>query len=248
MTKRIPVHSAKTLGVVAFVAQVFLFQACGSNSPSNTTGSAGATGSGGSGTGTAGTTGAGGSTTAGTAGTTGTGGSTTTGTAGTTGTGGTTTSAAGNACGMGFGLPACASTVAKGGTCAATDTQCCYKTCGPEKSGVKSEICQTSGVYAEMSACAFDPTKDYSCYKLPTAADPMCPAGMTPQASMDCGTVPMCHACNSTQGMPGGGYLDSSGSAKTGYCVCQAANASGMRVWSCATDNGSWPCPGNSGC
>jgi hypothetical protein len=247
MTKRIPVHSVKTLGAVAFVAQVFLFQACGSNSPSNTTGSAGATGSGGSGTGVAGTTGSGGSTGTGTAGTTGTGGSIG-GTAGTTGAGGTSTGTVGNACGMGFGLPACASTVAKGGTCAPTDTQCCYKTCGPEKSGVKSELCQTSGVYAEMSACAFDPTKDYSCYKLPAAADPECPAGVTPQASMDCGTVPMCHACNSTGGLPGGGYLDSSGSAKTGYCVCQAANASGVRVWSCATDNGSWPCPGNSGC
>jgi hypothetical protein len=248
MMKRIPVLSAKTLGAAAFVAQVFLFQACGSNSPSNTTGSAGATGSAGSGngTGTAGTTGTGGSSAAGT---TGTGGSIggTTGGAGTTGAGGST-SALGNACGMGFGLPTCASTVSKGGVCAATDVQCCYKTCGPETKGVKSELCQTSGTYSEMSGCAFDATKDYSCYKIPAAADPECPAGMTPQATKDCGTVAMCHACNSTQGMPGGGYLDSGGSAKTGFCVCQAPNAQGARVWSCATDNGSWPCPGNSGC
>jgi hypothetical protein len=246
MMKRIPVLSVKSLGAVAFVAQVFLFQACGSNSPSNTTGSAGATGSGGNNSsGVAGTVGSGGSSVAGTMGTGGSVGGTTGG-GGTTGAGGSGT--VGNACGMGFGLPACASTVSKGGTCAATDTQCCYKTCGPEKSGVKSEICQTSGTYSEMSACAFDPTKDYSCYKLPAAADPECPAGMTPQASMDCGTVTMCHACNSTQGMPGGGYLDSSGAAKTGFCVCQAPNSSGARLWSCATDNGSWPCPGNSGC
>lgn len=157
---------------------------------------------------------------------------------------------------MGFGLPACASTVTKGGACAATDAQCCYKTCGPEKKGVKSEICQTSAVYAEMSACAFDPTQDFSCYKLPAAGtvNAACPAGVMPQASMDCGggdggvAVPMCTSCNSLQGMSGGIYLDSSGAQKTGYCVCQAPNASGVRVWSCATDNGSWPCPGNTGC
>src|SRR5215471_7707584 len=59
--------------------------------------------------------------------------------------------------GSGFGQPVCPSTVSKGGACAATDVQFCYKTCGPEKSGVKSETCQTSGTYAEMSGCSFDP-------------------------------------------------------------------------------------------
>ncbi|HEY7371033.1 MAG TPA: hypothetical protein VIF57_02570 [Polyangia bacterium] len=227
-------QSVKTLGAVAFVAQIFIFQACGSNSPSNMMpGTGNTTGqgqAGTSGTGTAGTTGAGG--TAGTS----EGGSIGTGTAGTTGAGGTE-----------FGQPTCPSTVAKGGACAATDIQFCYKTCGPEKAGVKSETCQTSGTYSEMSGCTFDQAKDFSCYKLPAAADPTCPAGMTPKASDPC-TADMCHACNSMQGVAGGQYLDSSGAAKSGFCVCQAANASGARVWSCATDNGSWPCPGNPGC
>jgi hypothetical protein len=231
MNKRIRVQSVKTLGLGAFVALAFVAQACGSNSPSTTPGTGGSSTPGTAGsTGTAGTTGVGG--------TTGTGG-TGTGTAGATGTAGTSGA---------FGDPPCPSSVAKGGACAATDIQFCYKTCGPEKSGVKSETCQTSGTYAEMSGCAFDQAKSYACYKIPTTANTDCPAGVTPQSGMDCGTVPMCESCNSMQGLAGGGYLDSSGSAKTGFCVCQAPNSSGARVWSCATDNGSWPCPGNPGC
>ena len=33
----------------------------------------------------------------------------------------------------------------KGVTCTATDTALCYKTCGPEKTGVKSETCPAGG-------------------------------------------------------------------------------------------------------
>ena len=232
MTKRIRVHSATILGVAAFVAQAFIFQACGSNSPSNTPGTGGS-GQGQAGNGQAGTTGVGG--------TTGQGGSIggTTGGGGTTGTGGTAV----------FGDPACPSTVSKGGACAATDIQFCYKTCGPEKSGVKSETCQTSGTYAEMSGCSFDPTKTFECYKIPATANTACPAGVTPQGSMDCSTynVDPCVVCNSTQGTQGGAYLDSTGAMKVGYCVCQAPNSSGARVWSCASDT-AWPCPSQSGC
>jgi len=226
-------QTVKTLGAVAFVAQIFIFQACGSNSPSNNMpGTGNTTGQGQAGTtgqGTAGTTGGGG--TAGTS----EGGSIGTGTGGTTGTGGSA-----------FGDPACPSTVSKGGACAPTDIQFCYKTCGPEKSGIKSETCQTSGTYSEMSGCMFNPAADYSCYKLPATADPMC-TGITPKASDPC-TIDMCHACNSLGGVAGGHYMDSGGADKTGFCVCQAPNSSGARVWSCGSDNGSWPCPGNTGC
>lgn len=228
--KRIRVQSVTTLGAVALVAPMLIFQACGgNNTPSNTPGSAG-------------------SSTPGSAGTTGTGG--TTGVGGTTGTAGTGGSTSmGGTGGGAFGDPACPSTVAKGGTCAATDIQFCYKTCGPEKSGVKSETCQTTGQYAEMSGCSFDTTKDFTCYKIPAAANPVCPTGVTPQGGMDCSTynVDPCVTCNSTQGTDGGGYLDSTGATKVGFCVCQAANASGARVWSCAS-NTAWPCPGNTGC
>jgi len=158
------------------------------------------------------------------------------------------TGAGGSAVGgdSGFGQPACPSSVTKGGACAPTDVQFCYKTCGPEKSGVKSETCQTSGTYSEMSGCAFDTAKDYSCYKIPTAVNAACPAGVTPKGSDPC-DVAMCTVCNSTQGTVGGGYLDSTGAAKVGFCVCQAPNSSGARVWSCASDT-AWPCPGQSGC
>src|SRR4030095_12571608 len=84
-----------------------------------------------------------------------------------------------------FGQPACLSTVVKGGACTPAYQQFCYKTCGPEKTGVKTETCTTSGIYAEMSGCSFDPAKDYSCYKIPTAANTQCPAG-TPMGSASC--------------------------------------------------------------
>src|SRR6185295_18316346 len=111
--------------------------------------------------------------------------------------------------------------------CAPTDIQFCYKTCGPESKGVKSETCQTSGTYAEMSGCSFDPAGDYTCYKLPTAAT-ACPADTTPQAGQAC-DLPTCTLCNSLQGLATGGYLDTSGSAKVGYCVCREANSAGTR-------------------
>ena len=220
MTKRIAVQS-----VLGAAALAFVLQGCGSNTPSNT-GTAGT----GSPQGTAGTTGQ-----AGTSGEAGT-----TGGAGTTGSGGS-----------GLYSPSCtglttaaAAEPTKGGACVAADPQLCYKTCGPEKAGVKSETC-TGGVYAEMSGCSFDPAVDFACYKIPAAANTVCPAG-TPQASTDC-TVDHCVVCNSTGGLPGGGYSDSGGAAKVGYCVCQVANSAGKRTWSCASDT-AWPCPAGLGC
>src|SRR3954470_12926830 len=43
--------------------------------------------------------------------------------------------------GSAFGEPACVSTVVRAGACAPADQQFCYKTCGPERTGVKSESC-----------------------------------------------------------------------------------------------------------
>ena len=168
----------------------------------------------------------------------------TTGSAGTSGTGGGGGDA--GAAGGGFVTePACPSTVTKGGVCTPTDVPLCYKTCGPEKTGVKSETCSTAGVYTEMSGCAFDPANDYSCYSIPAVANPICPAGSL-QAATAC-EVPPCSLCNSNQGLPGGQYLDSAGAPKIGYCVCQAPNSAGVRTWSCASDT-QWPCPAGAGC
>jgi len=164
------------------------------------------------------------------------------GSVGPTGGGG---SAAGGASGD-FGQPSCLGTVTKGGACSPADQQLCYKTCGPQATGVKAETCTTAGTYAEMSGCAFDPGRDYSCYKLPVAANAACPAGVTPQGSQPCDAA-ACTACNSLQGLIGGQYLDSTGVAHPGYCVCQPPNSSGIRTWSCASDT-SWPCPLGGGC
>ncbi len=219
MTKRIQPY-VQSLGALALVAQVLIFQACSSSNSPSTIG-----GSGGSSSGTGGST------------ATGTGGSTAAGTGGSTAAGGSTGA---------FGEPACLSVVVKGGACTAADQQSCYKTCGPEKTGVKLETCQTSGTYAEMSGCTFDPTKNYACYKIPTAANTACPAGVTPQGSAAC-DVPHCTLCNSLQGMTGGNYLDSAGAPKVGWCTCQEPNTAGVRSWTCASDT-AWPCPLGSGC
>jgi hypothetical protein len=224
MIKRIRPHvqSVRLLGAVALTAQVFFFAGCGGGNDPAVTGAAGTTGG-------AGTTGVAGS---GAAGTTGAAGA-----AGTTGGAGTTGA---------FGEPACLSTVVKGGACTPTDQQFCYKSCGPEKTGVKSETCQTSGTYAEMSGCTFDRARDFSCYKIPTVAQTACPAGVTPKGSDPC-DVPHCTLCNSTQGLIGGSYLDSSGAPKVGWCTCQEPNSAGTRAWTCASDT-AWPCPLGAGC
>jgi hypothetical protein len=126
----------------------------------------------------------------------------------------------------------------KGGACTATDSQLCYKTCGPQSVGFKSETC-TNGAYVEQTGCSF-PDGDYACYKIPAALDASCPK-MAPQSTMAC-DVAMCTPCNVD-----GNYLDSSGASKQGYCVCPEAGDMGMRKWSCASST-SWPCPLGKGC
>ena len=165
----------------------------------------------------------------------------TTGSAGAAGTGG-----ASGTGGTAFGEPVCASTVAKGAACGPADQQFCYKTCGPERTGVKAVTCTTTGTYAEMSGCAFDPNRDYSCYAIPSAANEACPVGLTFQASQPC-DVPHCTLCNSLAGVVGGVYLDSTGAPKVGWCTCQLPNAAGVRTWTCASDT-AWPCPVGAGC
>jgi len=109
---------------------------------------------------------------------------------GTTGSGGVT--------GMGgtaFGEPACPPVV-RGNTCTPDDPQLCYKTCGPERTGVKALTCQVNGTYSEMAGCTFDPTKDYSCYAIPSVANAVCLPGAMPQGSAAC-DVDHCVLCNS---------------------------------------------------
>jgi len=202
----------------------------GTPSTGGTTGAAGAKWTGGT-TGTGGTPSTGGTT--GTGGTPSTGGAT--GTGGTPSTGGTT----GTAGSSGFGQPLCGSNgagtaIAKAVACTATDPQLCYKTCGPGSIGVKSETC-TTGAYMEMSGCSFDPSTNYSCYKVPTPLDASCPTTI-PQAGQAC-TVNTCVVCN-----VGGMYLDTTSAMKPGYCVCQSSGK-----WTCAATT-AWPCPGGTGC
>jgi hypothetical protein len=129
---------------------------------------------------------------------------------------------------------------AKGGACTAGDPQLCYKGCGPQNSGFKSETC-TAGLYAEQSGCTFPADSDYGCFKIPTTQDATCPT-TTITASMPC-TTNMCTVCSDATGH----YYDSGNNLKVGYCVCPAPGASGTSKWSCAS-NTAWPCPTGKGC
>ncbi len=224
MTRRI----APFCGTIALLAQVFVFQGCGGSN-------GGTTGSGGSAT-----TGTGGAATTGTGGASATGGATGTGGASTTGTGGTTGSGGSGA------IAACGNTTAgtaigKSVPCTAADTQVCTKTCGPEKTGTKTETC--SGTSYTEGDCTFDQTKNYMCYAIPAVQPADCPT--TPaQASQPC-SIADCIVCGGplTAGGAPIGYLDSKGNAGMGYCVCQSNGE-----WSCATASSAWPCPSSNGC
>ncbi len=175
-----------------------------------------------------------------------------------TGGGGTTGTSRGGAGGGsggisggngGFGTPSCTLTAQgleprNGQPCETGDPQLCYRTCGPETIGVKSETC-ISGTYSEMTGCLFDPARDYSCYRIPSTVNAACPAGVTPMASAAC-NVPTCTVCNSTGGLDGGEFLDFIGVVKRGYCVCSSPSSAGTRTWSCASN--AWPCPDGPGC
>ena len=89
----------------------------------------------------------------------------------------------------------------KGGVCTAADAQLCYKTCGPQSIGFKSETC-TGGLYVEQSGCSFPDNMDYACYKIPMPVSATCPTTV-PQASQAC-DVAECTPCN-----VGGLYADS---------------------------------------
>ena len=127
----------------------------------------------------------------------------------------------------------------KAGACTAADPQVCYKGCGPQNSGFKSETC-TAGAYAEQSGCTFPPEGDYSCFKIPATVDAACPT-TTITASTPC-TVAACTACTDATKH----YYDSQMNLKVGYCVCPASTT-GTSKWSCASDT-AWPCPTGKGC
>lgn len=220
------IRSVAYVGTVALLAQVLTTAGCGGdNAPATNGGTGGVTSTGGSANG----------------------GASTTVPAGSGGTTAAVTTGAGGAGGATTYEPLCANLLTaaglaptKNGICVDGDPQLCYKTCGPQSIGFKSETC-TAGVYVEQSGCSFLPDQDYSCYKIPTAIDPSCPTEV-PQASTPC-TVSTCTLCNVN-----GGYLDSSGAAKTGYCVCPLPSATtGTSKWSCASGT-AWPCPAGKGC
>jgi hypothetical protein len=232
-TKQVFVLSLQVLTAVCGLAAA---GCSGDNEPSTTTATGGTGGTGGASTGTGATGGSGGGT-----------GGTTAGSGGATGGGaGSGTGGAGGASGGGNYSPLCSAVPrtqageepTKGGACTPSDTQLCYKTCGPQSIGFKSETCM-AGSYVEQAGCNF-PDADYACYKLPMPVSSTCPAAV-PQASQNC-EVAECTPCNFN-----GLYADSSGAQKEGYCICPKAGSAGTRKWSCASSS-AWPCPSGKGC
>jgi hypothetical protein len=114
-------------------------------------------------------------------------------------------------------------TQATGGACNGADL--CGEQCGPDLLGSKSLTCP-AGTFVE-GACTFPSGADYSCYKVGAAQ--ACATGT--EAGQAC-TATACQACGATTGT---GYLDASGAAKQGFCVCSKG------TWSCGT-TAEWPC------
>ena len=127
--------------------------------------------------------------------------------------------------------------ILKGTSCTPDDPHLCYRPCGPNQIGWKTETC-TASVYAEGD-CTFPLDKEYSCYHIPDVID--CGLAEAPQATMEC-DVAGCTVCNVD-----GFYADTGGDVKEGYCVCRDPDAQGVRRWTCASTT-AWPCPLNQGC
>lgn len=236
------------LALTAFAAALFGTAACNDSNPAAPGTDTSAGGSSSSGAGGATATGVGGATDTGSGGAV-------TGAGGDTAAAGGATAAAGGAATTGCNFPAtspplpaggtlCDGTVKKGGACT-VEGAVCFKTCGPTNTGWKSETC-TNLVYAEVSACVWTGT-DYSAFRIPASLAELsatCP-DTTPQAGQPC-TVEPCVVCTDKTT---GGYLDSGGGAKSGWCLC---NGEANKAWTCGTAGTAWPCTapgvGATGC
>ena len=169
--------------------------------------------------------------------TTGTGGSGgSTGTGGTTGTGGS----AGNDGGGQDAAPlaACASTVKDNGACTPGTDVDCTKTCGISGSGAtKPCTCTVAGTWnCGGGTCVYPSGFPNTCYIRP-ATVPACP-NLT-QSNMT--TCTPTAACTDTICS---GYVDSTGTPKTGWCACTGTKSVDggpeMSVYLCAS-SAEWP-------
>ena len=130
--------------------------------------------------------------------------------------------------------------IMKGTPCTSADVPLCYRPCGPNQVGWKTETC-TAGVYAEGD-CSFPTEGDYSCYAIPDVIDTgACGVTAPPRATEEC-TAPKCMSCNFD-----GFYEDTGTDVKLGFCTCRDADAGGVRRWTCASET-AWPCPFSQGC
>jgi hypothetical protein len=130
--------------------------------------------------------------------------------------------------------------ILKGTPCTSADVKVCYRSCGPNQVGWKTETC-TAGVYAEGD-CRFPVEGDYACYKIPETIDKGACAITAPPAATDPCEAPACMSCNFD-----GFYEDTAGDAKEGYCICRDPDEEGVRRWTCASIT-AWPCPTSRGC
>ena len=130
--------------------------------------------------------------------------------------------------------------ILKGTPCTSADIKLCYRSCGPNQAGWKTETC-TAGVYAEGD-CRFPADGDYACYKIPDVIDEAACGVTAPPAATDPCEAPPCTTCNVD-----GFYTDTAGDAKEGFCICRDPDEMGVRRWTCASAT-AWPCPVSRGC
>jgi hypothetical protein len=162
---------------------------------------------------------------------------------GAAGSGGSTGTATGGSTGAGSGGAGGAVSIApvgdpcvgvsNNGPCTAEPA--CFNTCGPNKSGTKNCTC-SAGIWS-CPVCAYDPAKDYTCYKIPTTIA-ACPpdatdtSGMMLPASGGACTLAPCKPCGSGTA---NAYRDSKGVPKIGYCICVPSTDGTTNVYSCAS-------------
>jgi hypothetical protein len=137
--------------------------------------------------------------------------------------------------------------IAEDEACTAEDPQRCWTSCGPGNIGFAALTC-VAGFYVKDTACQYDPSMDYNCYRLPKPQEvhPGCPtdAADAPMHNDLC-DLPPCHVCGGTTEGQTTGYLYALQGPKAGHCVCHRAIHADDGKWQCGT---SWPCPVGCGC
>ena len=121
-----------------------------------------------------------------------------------------------------------------GAACTPADQQFCYKTCGPEKTGVKTDTCAANGVYAEMVRLHLRSGQGLLLLRDPVGAPTRSAlAGVAPQGKLACATSRPLRAVQQPPAVCRAATISiRRGAPKVGWCTCQLPNGGVLRTWS----------------